>query len=517
MQNSFQGDVDGDQSQEGRGSKNIHGALPGNVPGQTNGEGNDEYMQKLMKELSSLHVNGQQPLGSAQGWHQQQGMQQSHSYDGIYNPVMNMGTLKHAQPHVDMAQQARLPVDLSVQHAHLPIDLSAQYARLSGGHMPPHQFPVRTSHRESLDTVLSTSSVHSDRLSQNAAYGQSVLQPQVPYQNFQALHTEMQAGHMQHQNIGMNRTQHHGYGQGSGQKGSGPRIFCGHVPKEVTEDLVKAHFSQWGTVTDVYFPRHKKTLKRRPFCFVTFGNIDCASRALQESPLNICGIPIKNMTMVEDRDKYYHEKHARARETLASVLKASPIVAGSNLTQEQVDNIAALLAMDGASAETVLHSLGFQPDQSAKQTLPQEQPNTLLQKLQGMGTVQGLGSIGSTQWPPMRPCPVDAQRGSLGGVTPADQKPIPTTFPELSNDAALQNALGIALGSQGSKYVPQSALQEDPVKNVSISSGMLKQPQVSNPSSINNIKYTVTPENRWMEPDGVEKPTQKPTTVRRSI
>lgn len=507
MQNSFQSNVDGDQFQEGiggdQGSRDTQSILPGNVPGQTNGEGNDEYVQKLMKELSSLQVNGQQPLGSAQGWHQQ-----GYLYDGIYSPVANMGVSQHAQPPIDLAQ-----------HAQLPVDLSAQYARLSGGHMPPHHFPARTSHRESLDTVLSTSSVHSDRLSQNAAYGQSVLQAQIPYQNFQALHTEAPAGHIQQQNIGMNRSQHHGYGQGSGQKGSGPRIFCGHVPKEVTEDLVKAHFSQWGTVTDVYFPRHKKTLKRRPFCFVTFGNIECANRALQESPLNICGIPIKNMTMVEDRDKYYHEKHARARETLASVLKASPIIAGSNLTQEQVDNIAALLAMDGASAETVLHSLGFQHDQFAKQAPPQDQSNALLQKLQTMASVPGMdGGIGSTpQWPPMRPSSLDAQGVSLAGMANADQIPAPSTFPELSNDAALQNALGIALGRQ-SKPVPQSVQQEDPVKGVTTSSGLLKQPQVSNLSLPTNTKYTVAPENRWMEPDGGEKTTQKPTTtVRRSI
>ena len=152
--------------------------------------------------------------------------------------------------------------------------------------------------------------------------------------------------------------QNHQQNQHHQQKGSGPRLFCGHVPKDVTEDMVRLHFSQWGLVTDVYFPRHKKTLKRRPFCFVTFSNLECAKIALRESPLNICGIPIKNLTMVEDRDKYYHEKHAMTRQTLISALQSSPLVAGSNLSKEQVDNVAALLAMDGASVESVLASLG---------------------------------------------------------------------------------------------------------------------------------------------------------------
>jgi RNA recognition motif-containing protein len=65
--------------------------------------------------------------------------------------------------------------------------------------------------------------------------------------------------------------------------------------------MVRAHFSQWGTVNDVYFPRHKKTLKRRPFCFVTFANKEDAERALSMSGLEIGGVAIKNLTMVEDR------------------------------------------------------------------------------------------------------------------------------------------------------------------------------------------------------------------------
>ena len=164
---------------------------------------------------------------------------------------------------------------------------------------------------------------------------------------------------------------------------------------------MRAHFSRWGTVTDVYFPRHKKTLKRRPFCFVTFactevrargapqppqagrrraacsavgflagalqggaaGGAACAcsgaaaalgpsapclagvqltaaaplraasqpqaaERALAESPLNICGIPIKNLTMVEDRDAYYRTKHANTRAALLQVGGAGGRCAG---------------------------------------------------------------------------------------------------------------------------------------------------------------------------------------------
>lgn len=155
-------------------------------------------------------------------------------------------------------------------------------------------------------------------------------------------------------------------------KGSGPRLFCGHVPKEATEDLVKAHFSRWGLVTDVYFPRHKKTLKRRPFCFVTFATREAAELALSESPLSICGIPIKNLTMVEDRDKYYKEKHSAAQQALLTALNS--MGAAGTLAPEQVNNIAALLAMEGVSSEAVLNMLlqgGVSPPQVPPLTVAQ--------------------------------------------------------------------------------------------------------------------------------------------------
>eukprot|EP00887_Chlorella_sp_A99_P007211 scaffold2.g7211.t1 len=158
-------------------------------------------------------------------------------------------------------------------------------------------------------------------------------------------------------------------------RGSGPRLFCGHVPPEATEELVKAHFSQWGTVTDVYFPKNKHTFRRRPFCFVTFATLDAAQSALAESPMNICGIPIKQLTMVEDRMDYYKNRNLAAQNALVQALQtlalvnnnaaggapppagAGPSSAGSGSpplggAQPALDinNLAALLALEGSGA-----------------------------------------------------------------------------------------------------------------------------------------------------------------------
>lgn len=149
-------------------------------------------------------------------------------------------------------------------------------------------------------------------------------------------------------------------------RGVGPRLFIGHVPKEITEDHVRSHFSQWGLVSDVYFPRHRKTMKRRPFCFVTFAAREVAERALQESPLHICGIPVKTITMVEDRDTYYKEKHAAARQALLQALEAlggqgsNPGGSQNPEAEQRIESLAALLALEGiTSAEEVLQLAGL--------------------------------------------------------------------------------------------------------------------------------------------------------------
>ncbi len=131
--------------------------------------------------------------------------------------------------------------------------------------------------------------------------------------------------------------------------------------------------------------------------------MQAAERALAESPLNICGIPIKNLTMVEDRDAYYRIKHANTRAALMQVgcllcwpayfaccvvswqgrpeLSSSPMYttccsqlcsanspgwvalqalqsiggnANGQLGPDQLNNLAALLAMEGVTAEAVL-------------------------------------------------------------------------------------------------------------------------------------------------------------------
>lgn len=149
---------------------------------------------------------------------------------------------------------------------------------------------------------------------------------------------------------------------------------------------MRSHFSVWGTVTDVYFPRHRKTLKRRPFCFVTFSTREAAERALAESRPHICGIPVKTLTMVEDREAYYKEKHAAARRALMQAIESLGGVPSSASisveAQQRIDSLASLLALEGvSSAEGVLQLAGLQG-----QSPPILQNTFPLSNHQGLGT-----------------------------------------------------------------------------------------------------------------------------------
>ncbi len=79
--------------------------------------------------------------------------------------------------------------------------------------------------------------------------------------------------------------------------GKGPRLYVGGVPDELTEERLKAHFSLWGNVVDLYFPG-KKGQSRVNYCFVTFDNWRAAQRACNQSERNIDGMVSFMMTLL---------------------------------------------------------------------------------------------------------------------------------------------------------------------------------------------------------------------------
>jgi len=48
------------------------------------------------------------------------------------------------------------------------------------------------------------------------------------------------------------------------------KVFVGGIDPAIPEEEIKAHFSQFGAVTDIDLPFDKQKNQRRAFCFVTF-------------------------------------------------------------------------------------------------------------------------------------------------------------------------------------------------------------------------------------------------------
>ena len=88
-------------------------------------------------------------------------------------------------------------------------------------------------------------------------------------------------------------------------RGSGPRVYVGGVPTAVSETMVRAHFSQWGAVLDVYFPKDRVTGRRKNYCFVTFGSPAAAENAAARSNREIGRFRVEAISVTRDRATHY--------------------------------------------------------------------------------------------------------------------------------------------------------------------------------------------------------------------
>jgi RNA recognition motif-containing protein len=64
---------------------------------------------------------------------------------------------------------------------------------------------------------------------------------------------------------------------------SNSKLYVGNLSFKTTEDELRTHFSQFGTVTDVYVAMDRMTGRPRGFAFVTMGTGDEAKVAAEKS------------------------------------------------------------------------------------------------------------------------------------------------------------------------------------------------------------------------------------------
>lgn len=64
---------------------------------------------------------------------------------------------------------------------------------------------------------------------------------------------------------------------------SNSKLYVGNMSFQTSEDALRAHFEQFGTVTDIYVAMDKFTGRPRGFAFVTMGTADEAKVAIEKT------------------------------------------------------------------------------------------------------------------------------------------------------------------------------------------------------------------------------------------
>lgn len=64
---------------------------------------------------------------------------------------------------------------------------------------------------------------------------------------------------------------------------SNSKLYVGNLSFQTTEDELRAHFEQFGAVTDIYVAMDKFTGRPRGFAFVTMGTADEAKVAIEKT------------------------------------------------------------------------------------------------------------------------------------------------------------------------------------------------------------------------------------------
>lgn len=64
---------------------------------------------------------------------------------------------------------------------------------------------------------------------------------------------------------------------------SNAKLYVGNMSFQTSEDALRAHFEQFGTVADIYVAMDKFTGRPRGFAFVTMGTADEAKVAIEKT------------------------------------------------------------------------------------------------------------------------------------------------------------------------------------------------------------------------------------------
>ncbi len=90
-------------------------------------------------------------------------------------------------------------------------------------------------------------------------------------------------------------------GGSSNHQMSNSKLYVGNLSFKTTEDELRSHFGQYGSVTDVYVAMDRMTGRPRGFAFVTMGTAEEAQEAAEK--INGSELDGRQLTVNEARPK----------------------------------------------------------------------------------------------------------------------------------------------------------------------------------------------------------------------
>ncbi|XP_077060617.1 heterogeneous nuclear ribonucleoprotein A1a isoform X2 [Siphateles boraxobius] len=99
------------------------------------------------------------------------------------------------------------------------------------------------------------------------------------------------------------------------------KLFIGGLSFETTDESLRAHFEQWGTLTDCVVMRDPNTKRSRGFGFVTYGSVDEVDAAMDARPHKVDGRAVEPKRAVSREDSSKPGAHSTVKKIFVGGIK----------------------------------------------------------------------------------------------------------------------------------------------------------------------------------------------------
>uniref|UniRef100_G3NKW0 Heterogeneous nuclear ribonucleoprotein A3 n=1 Tax=Gasterosteus aculeatus TaxID=69293 RepID=G3NKW0_GASAC len=99
------------------------------------------------------------------------------------------------------------------------------------------------------------------------------------------------------------------------------KLFIGGLSFETTEESLRAHFEQWGTLTDCVVMRDPNSKRSRGFGFVTYAGVEEVDEAMQARPHKVDGRVVEPKRAVSREDSNKPGAHLTVKKIFVGGIK----------------------------------------------------------------------------------------------------------------------------------------------------------------------------------------------------